>query len=677
MLLIVLYILSILTIFVPYEPLKLAGILISICFLPGLCLFFLGKKEKLELEDLILAFPCSIGISSILILGLLYFGVSIGNIINIIIIITGIAVLFNAITSIKKKSFNTIKLSTNDIVFCFLAFLITLLLGIPVLLGSDRILISNHGFFHSSIITQILNGIYPPENPDLGGTNISYHWAFHTLIAGLSSKTNFHPLKIMSILNLLSLFWIFCIAYSVAKLLEFSERYRYLTVLLVIGLMRSDAVILFAAKLFSGDLLSLLDVQDWALVPRQVMSIWAESEKLAWYDIRMKFTKFYNANAMPLGLCLTFAYFLILLLLSKRTFADRDKKVYLISIGFIIIASVLAYLPLAIIPLLHLPIWAGFIFLTTQGVFKEKFKEASELLLPYLIAILLVLPYLLYIRDAGQSGGVQIIGFAPTLKYVAVFWLPFPVIIAGIWIALKRLAFSKTLYFLLTGTFLILGLSIFLKWGERNSYKFAYILPFFFSIFFVFALSVWLPKIHNRLLKGLITTSIVLLLLSHPISVETSYILSPRFRDTTYSFSDKHIIFAKDSVKNEAYKWIRDNTPPESLVMLTYIETDAGICPTANEASEPSALTERSIFVIDYKDYTMNFPEYTKRLSIWEKFFEDPQNLQARNYFTSLKRPVYLLVEDDFNELPENLKKEFPLMFHNDRQKVYLIHDKL
>jgi hypothetical protein len=258
-----------------------------------------------------------------------------------------------------------------------------------------------------------------------------------------------------------------------------------------------------------------------------------------------------------------------------------------------------------------------------------------------------------------------------------VFWLPFPVIAAGIWIALKRLAFSKTLYFLLIGTFLILGLSIFLKWGERNSYMFAYILPFFFSIFFVFALSVWLPKIHNRLLKGLITTSIVLLLLYNPISVEKSYILSPRFRDTTYSFSDKHIIFAKDSVKNEAYKWIRDNTPLESLVMLTYTESEAGICPGANEAYEPSALTERSLFVISDGTYVMRFPEYAKRLSIWEKFFEEPQNLQARNYFTSLKRPVYLLVEDDFYGFSENLKKEFPLMFHNDRQKVYLIHDKL
>ncbi len=665
MALIVLCILSILAIFLPYESLKLVGILISICFLPGLCLFTFAKKEKLELEDLILAFPCSIGISSILILGLLYFGISIGNIINIMIIITGIAVLFNAITSIKKKSYNTIKLSTNEIVFCFLAFLITLLLGIPTLLGSDRIPISNHGFFHSSIITQILNGIFPPENPGLGGAKINYYWPFHTLIAGLSSHTNFHPLKIISMLNLLSLFMIFCIAYSVVKFFGFSEGYRYLMPLAMISLMRTDAGIFSVVKLFSGN-----------LPPLQNLLVWSQNLVSGLSEMHF-LTKFYNATGMPLSLCLTFAYFLILLLLSKRTFADRDKKVYLISIGVMTIASVLAYLVLAIIPLLLIPIWAGFIFFTTRGVFKEKFKEASEILLPYLIAILLVLPYLLYIRDAGQSGGIQIIGFAPTLKYVAVFWLSFPVIAAGIWIALKRLAFSKTLYFLLIGTFLILGLSIFLKWGERNSYMFAYILPFFFSIFFVFALSVWLPKIHNRLLKGLITTSIVLLLLYNPISVEKSYILSPRFRDTTYSFSDKHIIFAKDSVRNEAYKWIRDNTPPESLVMLTYIETDAGISPAANENYEPSALTERSLFVISDGTYVMRFPEYAKRLSIRKELFENPQNPKVRIFFASLKRPVYLLVEDDFNELPENLKNEFPLMFHNDRQKVYLIHDKL
>ena len=665
MTLIVLYILSITAIFLPYEPLKLAGIIISICFLPALCLFTLGKKEKLEFEDIILAFPCSIGISSILILGLLYFGVSIGNIINIIIIITGVAVLSYIIANRKNKSHITIKLSSNEIVFCFLAFLITLLLGIPILLGSDRIPISNHGFFHSAFVTQILNGIFPPENPGLGGVKINYYWGFHTFIAGLSSKTNFHPLKIISMLNLLSLFMIFCISYSAAKFLGFSEGYRYLMPLAMISLMRTDAGIFSVVKLFSGN-----------LPPLQNLLVWSQNLVSGLSEMHF-LTKFYNATGMPLGLCLTFAYFLILLLLSKRTFADRDKKVYLISIGVMTIASVIAYLPLAIFPLLLIPIWAGFIIFTTQGVFKEKFKEASEILLPYLIAILLVLPYLLYIRDAGQSGGVQIIWFAPTLKYVAVFWLSFPVIAAGIWLALKRLAFSRTLYFLLTSTFLILVLSIFIEWGRTESYKFAYILSFFFSIFFVFALSVWLPKIHNRLLKGLITTSIVLLLLYNPISVEKSYILSPWFRDSTYSFSGKHIIFAKDSVKNEAYTWIRDNTPPDALVILTHIKASAINSFAANVAFEPSVLSERSLFVIGDTVFTMVFPEYTKRLDISEEFFEEPRNPKVRNFFASLKRPVYLLVEDKFNELPENFKNEFPLMFHNDRQKVYLVYGKL
>ena len=684
MALIVLYVLSILAILLPYEPLKLVGILISICFLPGLCLFAFGRKT-IVFRDLILSFLCSIGISSILILAFLYLGVNILHTPRIIIALTGIAILVYLITGWRKKSYAVFHLSVRELIFCLVALLTTLLLSLPVILGGDSMHLSAHSFFHSSITTQILNGTFPPENPGLGGISTSYFWGGNAFLAALSSQLNLHPLKINSILNILSLFMFFCIIYCAAKAFDFSEAYRYFLALAVIGLMRSDAIIMFIAKLLSGNLLSLQETHNLALAPWQVMSVWAWSDKLPLYDARLRFLdKFYNAGFMPLSICLIFAYFLILLLLSKNKFDDRDKKVYLIALSLLVTASIIIYLPLAIVPILHIPIWAGLIFMVSSGTFKEKFREFSYILLPFLIAILLTLPYMLYVKDVIQTytispptGKIQTIGLAPTVRNIIVFWLPFPVIVTGIWLALKRFAFSKLLYFLLTSTILFFGLSVFIEWGGGNSYKFAYILLFFFAFFFVFALLNFLPKISNRWLKGIVTSSIIIVLLSTPFLVEASYFLSSRFRDATYTFSGKHIIFSKDTARNEAYAWIRENTHPDALVMLTYIKTKYWDCAAHDIIYWPTALTERNLFVIMDSYYVMTNPEYRKRTLMREKLFKEPENPEVSSFFESLNRPVYLLVEGEFNELPENFKKEFPLMFHNDRQKVYLIHDKL
>jgi hypothetical protein len=530
-----------------------------------------------------------------------------------------------------------------------------------------------------------LNGIFPPENPLLGGTKISYYWGFHTFIAGLSSKTNLHPLKIMSILNLLSLFMIFCISYSAAKFFGFSERYRYLMLLAIIGLMSADAGIYFAVKLFSGNLPPLLNLPKLSH-PVKYYQILAFSQNLltGWNDVRLLFlTKFYSATGMPLAVSLCFSYLLILLLLLKRN--PVNKKAYLVSIGVVITASIITYPLLAIIPLIHAPIWAGFIFLSNnrQSRLKERFLKASEILLPYIIAVLVTLPYLLFVTSGGpfvkdEDKIISLDLYYQSYRNLKVFWLPFPVIIAGIWFAVKRLTFSKTLFFLLIGTLLCLFLSIFFRMPLDNSYKFNFILLFFFALFFVFALSNWLPLIHNRWLKGFITANIVVLLMIAPLLVEVSYILSPWFRDTTYSFSGKHIIFAEDSVKNGAYKWIRENTPPEALVVLASIEVSEPLH-DENVIFIPAALTERNLFVIKDTDFTagQGHPEYTKRAVIMEKLFENPNNPQITNFFASLKRPIYLLFESESSQIPENLGKEFSLMFQNNKQRVYLIQNRL
>ncbi len=699
MALIILYLLSSILILIGIEPFKTAGIFLIICYLPGFYLFSFLKREKLTFEDLILAFPCSIGINSILILSLLFAGFHVKYIPTIIHIISGvITVLYivnrsKTFTPLEKKShlsfltgFTAIKISRQELIFALFALLITLLLSIPIFIGPNRLSISGHAFFHSSLVTQILNGIFPPENPGLGGTKIGYYWGFHTLIAALTIKTSLQQLQIAFILNFISLYIIFCVAYCFAKAFDLSEVYRYIFPLAIIGLMRSDAGVFLIAKLFSGDLIPFDKMISSPVEPGEVIKSWLQG--IPWFDSRIFFLhKFYNVSGMPLGISLCFSYVLLLLKLDEK---NNGNRIYLINIAIVLIASFITYPPLSIFLLLLAPIWICSIFLLSRGNLMERIKESFKVLLPHIITIFFVLPYLLFVvtsREAssGNQGGIlKLDVYEQSFRNIMVFLLPSPVIIYGLWITFKKLSFSRKFSFLLICTLLSLCLSIFTRLPFDDSYKFNYILTFFFGLFFVFGVSGFLLLFSNRRIKLFIIASVFLYIVLNPLIVKASYIVSSLSTGFTYIFSDKHIVYAQDKQKNEAYTWIRENTPSESLIMLSYIETNWPCC-GLNNNYEPAAITERVLYVITDKDFTTSNPEFKKRVQLRKELFENPRNPEVINFFTLLNRPVYLLVEEKlpenrffvepiFKEFPHHPDKTFLLVFTNKRQRVYFIH---
>jgi hypothetical protein len=648
-----------------------------ICYLPGLFLFALGKKETLEFEDLILAFPCSIGISSIGILGVFYLGAPFKYLLYLLCIIAGITVIF----FVRKKSHIKIHITSKELAFIFFACTITLLLSIPVLFGADRIDISAHGFFHSTFVTQILNGIFPPENAGLGGTSISYQWGFHALIAAISSEIDFHPLQVMSALNVLSLLFIFCIVYRSSKALNFTDGYRYLACLAVIGLMRSDAGIFFVNKLISGNLMDISHASLAEMRPLDVLQNWIWGGGAPWFDRRLFFlNKFYNANSMPLGILLCLSYFLLVLIYSEKTHERKYSKIYMISISLVLIASCFVYPPLAIIPLIHAPLWTGLVFFKRQD-FRTRLNHSLEMFIPYLIAVVAVFPYLMLVSSSDGEPAIRVAFWDQSIRNIIVFWLPTPFIFFGVWSAFKKYS-SSTLLWLVTGTFLCLSLSTFTRVALWNSGKFTFILSFFYALFFVYALSELINWISHRWLKTTIVTSSILFLFFTPILTELSYIISPWFRDNTYSFSGRHIVFAKDMQRNEAYTWIRKDTPPNALLLLTYVETSVPDNIAQNSTYEPAALTERNLFVIN-DSFTQTDPEYKRRIRLREKILDEPESPEVKSFLNSINRPIYLLVEDNlpslflkeerFNQFTENPDKAFQLKFHNDRQSVYLV----
>ncbi len=169
-----------------------------------------------------------------------------------------------------------------------------------------------------------------------------------------------------------------------------------------------------------------------------------------------------------------------------------------------------------------------------------------------------------------------------------------------------------------------------------------------------------------------------------PILVEATHIVSAFSTDHIYAFPGKHITYAQDSQKNEAYIWIRENTPVNVLLMLSYVETNWPCC-AFNNNYEPAAIAERTLYVIKDEDYTISNPEYAKRVAYREKLFTTPEDISVNNFFSELNRPVYLLVEDNLDEerffveerfkhFPEKPGRPFLLTFKSDLQRVYLIN---
>ncbi len=684
MALIILYCFATLLIFVKIEPFTVVGVFLSICYLPGLCLITLFKRNKILFKDLILAFPFSIGISGLLTLGVLFIGGHVKYAPVVIYIIVSIIVLSCLILKGKKKAYPVVSLSKQEIAFTIFALFMLLIMSIPYFIGPNRVGFAAHAYHHSSFVSQILNGIFPPENPGMGGTMIGYYWGFHAFIAAIASQTDFHQIQIIFALNAISLFMIFCIAYSFAKEFDLPEGYRYIMPLVVIGLIRPDIGLYFIVNLFSGSLVSLESV----ISQQNVFSMEVFGkliQGLPWYDTRLLFlNKFYNISAMPTAICLCFSYLFILLIFIKNKIINHS---YMIGLYTVIAACVLLYPPLAIVPLLFTPIWSLFIFISSKGNFKEKASETLTILGPYALGVLTVLPYLLFIMasraiSSGDQGGVFSIDFySQSIKNLVVFLIPSPLILYGCWLAFKKLSFSREFFYLAIGAGLCLGLSAFTRWPFDNSYKFNYMLIIYFALFIAFALEKGLPLIASKLVRRSAAAFIILLLLMSPILIEAAYIITSLSKPRTVTFSQSHIVFAQDTKRNEAYAWIRDNTPPKSLLMLSYVETNWPCCGLGKNY-EVAALTERTLYVIKDTDYTISNPEYDKRILFREKLFKNPEDPSVIEYFSALNRPVYLLVEENLNlkrfiveerfkQFPKDFGKEFVLVFQNEKQRVY------
>ena len=80
-----------------------------------------------------------------------------------------------------------------------------------------------HGFFHASIVYQIVNGSIPPNNPILAGEPLLYPWGSHLLVAGIVSLLHLSPPTVFALLNLCFLALTLIVAFKIS-LFVYSDR---------------------------------------------------------------------------------------------------------------------------------------------------------------------------------------------------------------------------------------------------------------------------------------------------------------------------------------------------------------------------------------------------------------------------------------------------------------------
>lgn len=78
-------------------------------------------------------------------------------------------------------------------------------------------IVSDHGFWHTSIVYQIMNGNIPPNNPLLAGKPLIYPWATHLVVAALSNFFQISPPITFALINLSALLMTMILAVKITK----------------------------------------------------------------------------------------------------------------------------------------------------------------------------------------------------------------------------------------------------------------------------------------------------------------------------------------------------------------------------------------------------------------------------------------------------------------------------
>ena len=397
-------------------------------------------------------------------------------------------------------------------------------------------IVGTHGFLHSGIVIQILNGPLPPTNPLLAGEPLLYPWGYHFFIAQLCRVLQITPGWSFALLNPLSLgICIFLVA-TISQCLNRDSDSRVFSVL--VGLFASTLMIKPLLQYF----MALTGFRiEWRALPAG-----------------QNFLYFHGA---PMGV----AFFLASVVSLIRLVQNRQSRRYGMLL-FLSVAGCCFTYPLMLPAICASCGLVALVYVLRQGPLRRKSMAClARILIPLGLGIIVMLPYLRQITGSEVGPKIQFLRPAWILRnsmtMIVVFW-PILVLIALRWKSLRSRWNPEVALVLATIIVACLGCYLGMHMFHSAEYKSLILAGIGVGVFGGMAFADIRTRLHP--LPFVLLVSIFLLgtfCFLIPRAVSHSWIRTPGYRETgtTLSFYD--------SGQDQLYRWIRDETPSNSVFL--------------------------------------------------------------------------------------------------------------
>lgn len=397
------------------------------------------------------------------------------------------------------------------------------IMGIHILNPNNRIY-SSHGFMHTGIVYEILNGHLPPNNPLLAEVPLYFPWGHHFLAAVFVKVFNISPSWAFCAINILSLLGIVFIIYKISRMLINCPRANNLSVFIA----------LFAVSI-------------------------AHTRGI---PIIVRFT---NISGMPVGVCfyLLFIYTILLIFSSSRKWA-------LLLVPLVLSVAAVGFFYFQMLPGLLASFGVFFVFRVVRFLKDRKFDDVKKIIFTafaVFIGVLLVLPYILSISVQAKSNvDIMVPAYVwSNFKNIAFISLPILIMIGLNFRSIKEKLNQQTLYDLLFFTVGVLITYLALRFPLKNEYKYLSQFMVLLGIIGGIAISFCSRR------RSKVFAILLVLLLGCNFFINNNYKLKKKFNEPRALESSGRIVETGEEA--EIYEWLLNNTTPDIAIIDTEIKT--------------------------------------------------------------------------------------------------------
>lgn len=518
--------------------------------------------------------------------------------------------------------------------------------GLYAIVSSPTVQILSHPDLHFGYINQLRYGATPLENVFVAGHPANYFWLFHAYVAAIIETTSLRAPYVASILNVLAVFSAFI---WIGRTLVMLKLARPCT--LKLGML---IVFVFCSVNITGILSLLSHVVNGTYIPGELRLLLLDG---AHKHLHSAMNKLANISTMDLGVSLfAAAFYSCLRILSGKV--ELRSLILISAAGVLGLATVQIATVYIVVTLLGGLLVYAIIYLLSSFE-KRRVMMAfwqtvttklptSAIVIYLVISLALAVPLLKYNLDISYNtrGHTQFQLFDPTniAMLFGAFALLLPLFALQCFYVVRK-SDRIALFIQICGVLgLILGSGLTIT--IENQYKGLYFVAIALSISALFALQ----NLQNSasILWRYVgrTTTIVLLVLVFARIAYVDYTLVNKDRNSPFKgfgYDGSHIIHSEDSAgRFEAFYWIRDNTPPDALVIAPL-----------DSFLFVSVFPERQ-FYVKRAQYTfaMNIRDYDRRANQLNKFYRADTSLDdygfiRRNMARHFPdRPIYVVVKD-------------------------------